>query len=421
MAENLVRDRGRGMIYGRPSMEPGGVYWIQYYDRGVKVRKSTKIEIPADPELRKSAEKKVEKRLRKAIGEVEAGVHPETRRINYEDLRASYYTDYDTNRRKSLRRDADGKPYLDKVSRLDSFFSGFQASEIDADMIRKFSANQQAKGLSSGTINRSISALRRMFNLAKIDGKLRYVPHFPMLKESAPRQGFFERAQYDSLLAAMPDYLQLTLALGYFTGMRKGEILSLKWEQIDFPANSIMLRAGETKNDAARTVPIVPQLRPLLIEQRARRRADCPYVCYRIENDRAVRIGSFRKVWESRCAKLGLGRFEPVTDKLGAALYSRPRGPRSKAKPKMTYQGMIFHDLRRTAVRNLVRAGVPERVAQTISGHKTRSVFERYNIVSPADVAEAGRKLATYHNEIPVGHNSGTMEPQENQPQSLIQ
>jgi len=171
----------------------------------------------------------------------------------------------------------------------------------------------------------------------------------------------------------------------------------------------IRLRAGETKNDEAREVPIVPQLRTLLVEQRAKRQQDCPYVCFRLDRKgHAIRVRGFRKAWYSACVRSGLGRMEPKTNRVtGELLHALPRGPRSKPKVKMVYKGMTFHDTRRSGVRNLVRAGVPERVAMSISGHKTRSVFERYNIVSQNDVAEAGRKLELFHSQ-KVGDNSGT-------------
>lgn len=396
------RERGQGRVFRRK----GSRYlWVQYYDqRGQQVRASAETE----------DERTAEKFLRRKIGEVAAGIHADTRRINYEELREAFYADYEVNRRKSLRRDKDGKPHLDKVVRLDNFFEGYRASEIDADAIRKFIEGEQRKGLANGTINRSVSALRRMFNLAREDGKIRDLPHFPTVKESSPRQGFVERDQFQKLFAALPDYLGLPLAIGYFTGMREGEILGLRWNQVDFLSGVIRLRAGETKNDEGREVPIVPQLRVLVEERYAKRQPGCDYVCFRFDRGgRAVRIEGFRKAWYTACIKAGLGKMEPKVDRLtGEVVYAKPRHDREhpKPKPKMVYRGMIFHDLRRTGVRNLVRAGVPTKVAMAISGHKTLSVFERYNIVSPTDLIEAGRKLAIFHDQ-KVGDISGTVAP----------
>ena len=194
--------------------------------------------------------------------------------------------------------------------------------------------------------------------------------------------------------------------------MRIGEILTLEWNQVDFLSGTIRLRAGETKNDEAREIPIGPQLRVLIEAQHSKRQPNCEYVCFRLDRTcNAVKIKRFRKAWYSACLKSGLGKMEVAIDRVtGKQLYARARGPRSKPKAKMVYRGMIFHYLRRTAVRDLVRAGVPERVAQKISGHKTRSVFEKYNIVSPADVREAGRKLALFHAG-KVGDISGTESP----------
>jgi integrase len=312
------------------------------------------------------------------------------------------------NGRKSLRRDADGNPRLDKVIRLDGFFERFRASEIDTDLLRKFIANQQARGLSSGSINRSLCALRRMLNLARQDGKLRDVPFFPMLKEATPRQGFFEREHYDALFAVLPDYLQLPVSIGYYGGMRLGEILSLTWSQVDFLRGVIHLL--ETKNGHPRDVPIVPQLQTVLEERYAKKKSECAFVCFRLDHlGQAVPIRGFRKAWYSACVKAGLGNKEPLLDDGGNVQYAPPRGPRSKPKEKMVYEGMIFHDLRRTGVRNLVRAGVSETVAMRISGHETASVFKRYDITSGKDFVEAGRKLEQFHSQSRIEHKSSTV------------
>jgi integrase len=404
-----MRERGTGRLFLR-----GRVWWAQYYSHGCQIRISTE----------ETDEKKAGKVLKRKVAEVEIGTHVDLRHVTYENLCRAYYLDYEAQGRKSLKRDGEGNPYNDAAKRLDLFFSGFRANEIDAEQIKRFAREQREKGLSNASINRSVSALRRMFTLAREEGKLRNLPYFPMLRENPPRKGFFEKADYEALSAELPDYARLPLALGYFTGMRKSEVLGLRWEQVDFLKGTITLYAGETKNGDGRVIPIVPQLRVLLRERYAARERACPYVCYRLDRrGHTVRIKGLRKVWESRCVKLGLGKMEPVVDPAtGEVLYDKPRSDRRSAKPKvkMTYVGKTFHDLRRSAVRFLVRAGVPEKVAMGISGHKTRSVFDRYNIVSGSDLDAAALKMADYYEREKVGDNSGTMDTEAPQAGSLV-
>lgn len=83
---------------------------------------------------------------------------------------------------------------------------------------------------------------------------------------------------------------------------------------------------------------------------------------------------NLRKSWQKACAAVGLGTLEEI------------EGSYDKR-----YNGLIIHDLRGSAIRNLRKAGVSEGVAMKISGHKTRSVFERYNIVDEGDLIDAMR------------------------------
>ena len=125
------------------------------------------------------------------------------------------------------------------------------------------------------------------------------------------------------------------------------------------------MNPGTTKNDEGRVFPFTQELRELLVLQKEeteqlQRQQDMliPWVFHR----EGKKLGDFRKSWETACKKAGV-------------------------------PGRIPHDFRRTAVRNLVRAGIPERVAMQMTGHKTRSVFERYNIVSEGDLDAAAKRL----------------------------
>jgi len=398
----IERKRGEGRIYRRPH---SAYFWIQYYNtRGERIRESTD----------ETDEKKAGKVLLRKLGEVAAGIHQDSRHLTYESLRDGLYLEYRTNNRKSLRFDENGAPRLNSVKRLDGFFTGYRARQIDTNLIRQFIADQQQRAKSNGSINRSLAALKRMFSIARQDGKLRATPYIPMLKEAPPRSGFLEREGYDALRLALPSHLRLPLALGFFGAMRLGEIMRLDWNQVDFIENFIHLRSGETKNDAPRSVPIVPELRALLVEQHAKRQG-FPLVCFRIDaKGHPQRIRDFRRSWYASCAKCGLGKWELAPGE------TEPR-PDEKRKVRRLFRGLLFHDLRRSGIRHMIRSGISEHVAQMISGHKSRSVFSRYDIVSENDLKDAADKLAKFLDSKKFGHTLGTQEAKIDGKQSVTQ
>ncbi|MGO9259845.1 MAG: tyrosine-type recombinase/integrase [Bryobacteraceae bacterium] len=285
---------------------------------------------------------------------------------------------------------------------LRPFFGGLKASLIGTDAVRRYiGARQQPEKrvytdaggakkterefgpASNATINRELALLRRAFNLGKraTPPKVGAVPFIPMLAENNVRKGFFEHAAFLAVRRALPEEIRPVITFAYYTGCRKGEILALRWSQVDLAERVVRLEPGETKNDEARTIPLVADLYEVLkLQREARDRyfPECPWVFSRAGKP----ILNFRSGWDSACKAAGLVS----------------KGDDGKDKPTR-----LFHDLRRTGVRNLIRAGVPERVAMMISGHKTRAVFDRYNIVSEGDLKDAARRLGEYlaHKDTP--------------------
>ena len=302
------------------------------------------------------------KLLGKRLAEIEGGIYegPLSHRLRYEQLRNALYSDYESNGCRWLRTGKAGKHYIGGVSHLDKFFAGQRVTTLATVRIRQYIAVRQAGGASNGTINRELALLRRMFSLAMQDGTLKVRPYVPVLKESPPRKGFLEHSDFQRLRHELPEYLRPLATMAYFTGMRLGEITAMRWDSVHMRDREITLHPGETKNDEARTIPLVKELFEMLsIEQERRPNTEFLFT------HTGKPISSFYKAWKSACKRAGLA-------------------------------GLLFHDLRRTGVRNLVRAGVPEGVAMKISGHKTRAVFERYNIVSGRDLREAATKLESY-------------------------
>jgi integrase len=332
----------------------GHVYWIRYY-RGGKLyeesARTTSWEVARDL-------------LRDREGDISKGlpVTPRIGRISIEDGLKDLQTEYQVNARKS-------KAHLDaKITKhLLPYFIGRRMATITTGDINAYIAHRQTEQASNATINRELAALKRAYTLAMRGGALMRKPYIPMLQEHNVRQGFLEPDQYRSVLDHLPDYLRPVVALAYFTGWRtKSEILPLEWRQVDRKACTIRLDPGTTKNGSGRLFVYadLEDVKTVITAQWASHEAlkqagtICPYVFHH----GGAQIKFYRRAWITACRKAGC-------------------------------PGRIMHDLRRTAVRNLVRAGVSERTAMVVSGHKTRSVFDRYDIVSESDIRDAGRKL----------------------------
>ncbi len=328
-----------GCVYRR-----GKTYWVKYYRHGKQFAESTN-----------SDKMEVAKRILKLReGEISEGKMPGVcfDRTTFEELMDDYLSDYRINGRRTVPRAERCKNFLLKE------FRGMRAPEITTTAIKRY-IEKRLEHVSNATVNRELSAIKRAFNLGLrcTPPKVALVPYIPMLKENNVRNRFIEHEHYRALYTALPEHLKPVLAFGYFSGWRKGEILGLKWNQVDLREGIVRLEPGETKNNEGRTFYMEPELLNMLNALHEKQRKDCPLVFHLNGN----RLYDFRKSWDKACTSIG--------------------------KP-----GLLFHDLRRSAIRNMVRAGVPERVAMTISGHKTRCVFDRYNIVSQEDLKEAARK-----------------------------
>ncbi len=348
-----------GHLY-RPKQRSGTrseVWMCKYYVNGRPVRESTETE----------KETEARRFLKVREGRVAMGqpILPRADRIRYDEVEKDLRRHYEATGTRDL------KEYAYRVGHLNRFFAGRRVNRISQGDVDAYTVKRQAGGAVGATIRRELSTLVKMLRLAYKSGKLARLPMFDRPEEGQPREGFFEREQYEAVRRHLRPDLQLAVTIGYTYGWRmQGEVLTLERRQLDLDAGTLRLGSGTTKNKDGRLIYLTPEVRALLVAQLERIRAlerrtgqIVPYLFPRLTGRRAgQRKRDFRKAWTTACKKAGC-------------------------------PGMFRHDFRRTAVRNLVNAGVPERVAMTITGHKTRSVFDRYHIVSPADLQEATRKL----------------------------
>jgi integrase len=249
-----------------------------------------------------------------------------------------------------------------RVANLRRHFDGRAATGITSAMIRAYQVARRRDGAATGTINRETSALARMFRLAVRHGLLSTMPVFPQrLEENPPRQGFFEHAEYLRVRGHLPSAYQDILDFAYYSGWRRREITELTWDEIDETGGVIRLSPARSKTKSSRLLPISAPLAAVLARRQLLRRPHDPRVFYRD----GVTVRAWRRAWPTACRRAGVPH-------------------------------RLLHDCRRTAARNLIRAGVPERVAMLLTGHKTRCIFDRYNIVNEQELLLAGQRLVAY-------------------------
>lgn len=332
-------------------------YYIMYSLNGKQKREATGTE---DYETAKNL-------LATRIGEHALGMKPtaDVKTFTYEEM-AKRYEDQKREDGASFHQKLDGTEYLPGKPNLDEFFAGKRVLEITSDTVRAYKAHRTKAGVQGPTIRRELTTLRAMFNLARKEGKLRLadVPYFPMPADSKPRKGFVDPEVFAQLLDKLPANLRPIVLFIYCTGMRSGAAKQITWEMLDEKCTELNIPGDIMKNDEPLTLPLVGEdLGKLAAMLKKQFRKPGPM----------FDATNLRKEWATACHELGLG-----------------------VQDKWRYHGLRLHDFRRSAVRNLKRAGVMETVAMKISGHKTRSIFDRYNITDTRDVQDALVKVGAY-------------------------
>jgi len=360
-ARQTRRPKGTGRVYER-----NGIWWVRYSVSGNRKDESS------GSAVKKDAEKLLKIRLA-AVATGTLAVIRREKSTRVKDLLELVRISYRSRRRRSL---ADLESRLDKT--IMPLVGHKRAAEFSPRDIDEYIGNRRDTGAADATINRELAIVRRAFRLAlqQQPPMVASIPHFELIGDiQNAREGFIEYPQYKTLIDALPGYLKCLTVVAYHLGMRKGELLDLRWTQVDLRNGVIRLAGRQTKSGEARTAPIYGDMKAWLEMEYADHLANWKQVPY------VFHYGDL---------------------KIGPHLGRRGSGPRSKKDATTAWKeacmaagmpDLLFHDLRRSAVNNMEQAGVPRKVAMSITGHKTEAVYRRYNIVRHRDVHAAGEQL----------------------------
>ena len=340
------RAKGAGGLYRR---EYSLYWWMRVSINGCEHREST----------RKTNWNDAMKVLNARIAAIRGGTaQPSSGGVRVAPLLDGLSADYELHERAST------KTVQGHIKVLKAALGSRRAADVGYADLQALAIQWQKDDLTNATINRRMAALRRAFRLGRRAGLIKEVPEFPSFRENNVRQGFVEESDMVRFLGYLPDdglrdFVQWLAT----TGMRRGEAMKLKWSYLHKTSTGLELRipGSDTKNRRDRVIPIVGDLAPIVQRRRKARRFECPLIFHRD----GKRIWEFRKSWRSAAKAAGCAIPLP-------------------------------HDLRRSAIRTLRLSGVDRETAKKISGHVTDSVFQRYNIVTTGDVANALKRATQY-------------------------
>lgn len=324
-------------------------YFLKYYVNGKP------IEIPTGTESFEEAVCMLRQRMANAARLGEYSQEPE--RVVINQLLDLVLEDY---RLKSRHSTYDTEQRIDK--HLRPFFGSKKATEVTTAMLKRYIALRQ-KEAEAATINKELSYVRRGFRLGlRNEPRLvETVPYFPMLEVDNAREGILSHEGYRIIRDSLPLYARIALVISYHTGSRKGEVRRIRIDKIDFAKARIDLPGRVVKNKKPRFLPIYGDMKAELEMAIAAADPKCPFL---VQND-GKPVFDWEKSWKTACK---LAQIDNA----------------------------LFHDLRRTALTNMIEAGFSEKEAMEISGHKTRSVFDRYHIVSERRLKQLGERLESH-------------------------
>jgi integrase len=330
--------RGNGSIYLR-----GQTYWIRYSWHGKEYRES------AQTGDEKKAAKALQRRL-KAVG-TPMFIEPKEQRYALDDMLEKIELHYSKKQNRSFKNVKYCWPHIE------GGFPFHRVVDIDKDAIEKYQAARLKAGAAPSTINRETAYLKLGFKLLGLAA-----PVVAQLAEDNVRQGFLRVPEFNSLLAEIrgDDARDLVQFL-YNSGWRSSEPKAMQWSWLDLDSWTVRLPAEYSKNKKPRILPLEGTLRDIIKRRIKLRDIACPYVFHRAGKP----IKSFRKAFEAAATAIGQA-------------------------------GLVPHDMRQSAIRNFRKAGLSESDGMKLSGHKTRAVYDRYDIIDEEDSRQAMRRAQEY-------------------------